>query len=341
MAGRDRGGRPVPTAEPEHPLDGATDAHGWTAVTARYRAPAKATKAVVELHLQWAAGAEARWGVPTFGEAEPVPERKVRLATIHYRPTGKSPRANCEEYAPLIADAAKRGADLVVLGETVHYVGLGKKPHEVAEPIPGPSTQYFCELARQHGIHIVVSLYERDGRVVYNVAVLIGPDGRVIGTYRKVCLPHSEIEAGVMPGHDYPVFPTRFGTVGLMVCYDGFFPEVARELTKRGAEVIAWPVWGCDPLLARARANENRVFVVSSTYTDAKANWMRTAVYDRDGTPLAAADKWGTVAIAEVDLNEHRVGPYNLGDFHAMVQRHRPAPVAEPALPAPAQPRAR
>jgi predicted amidohydrolase len=110
---------------------------------------------------------------------------------------------------------------------------------------------------------------------------------------------------------------------------------VARELTRRGAEVIAWPVWGCDPPLARARANENRVFVVSSTYEDARRNWMLSAVYDREGTPLAVARKWGTVAVAEVDLNERHVGPYNLGDFHAMVQRHRPVPVAEPSPRAP------
>jgi predicted amidohydrolase len=283
------------------------------------------------LHLQWAPKAQTRWTVATFAEADPEPARKVRLATVHHRPSGKSPRANCEEFAPLVAEAARQGADLVVLGETVHYVGVGRKPHEVAEPVPGPSTEYFCALARKHGVYIVVSLYERDGRVVYNVAVLIGPDGRVLGKYRKVCLPHAEIEAGVMPGSEYPVFETKFGKVGLMVCYDGFFPEVARELAKRGAEVIAWPVWGCDPLLARARANENRVFLVSSTYMDAKADWMLSAVYDREGTPLAVAREWGAVAVAEVDLNARHVGPYNLGDFQAMVQRHRPLPVAEPA----------
>jgi predicted amidohydrolase len=324
-------GRPVPTAEPEHPPDGVTDRQGWTTLMAHYRAPAKATRAVVELHLQWAPKAQARWTVAAFGEADPEPARKVRLATAHHRPSGKSPRANCEEYAPLVAEAARQGADLVVLGETVPYVGVGKKPHEVAETVPGPSTEYFGGLARKHGLHIVVSLYERDGRVTYNAAVLLGTDGQVVGKYRKVCLPHAEIEAGVMPGSDYPVFETKFGKVGLMVCYDGFFPEVARELTRRGAEVIAWPVWGCDPLLARARANENRVFVVSSTYTDAGADWMLSAVYGRDGTPLAVSRKWGTVAVTEVDLRERHVGPYNLGDFHAMVQRHRPLPVPEPA----------
>jgi predicted amidohydrolase len=337
-AGRERASRPIPTAEPEHPPDGATDAQGWTTLAARYRAPAKATRAVVELHLQWAPRAHARWSVATFDEADPEPARKVRLATIHHRPTGTTPRANCEQFAPLLAEAARQRANLVVLGETVHYVGLGKKPHEVAEPVPGPSTDYFCRLAKKHGVYLVVSLYERDGRVVYNVAVLIGPDGRVLGKYRKVCLPHAEIEAGVMPGDDYPVFETRLGKIGMMVCYDGFFPEVARELTRRGAEVIAWPVWGCDPLLARARANENRVFLVSSTYMDAGADWMLSAVYGRDGTPLAVARAWGTVAVAEVDLSERHIGPYNLGDFHAMVERHRPAPVAESPQPKPVPP---
>jgi hypothetical protein len=141
--GREPDGRPVPSAEPEHPLDGETDGHGWTTLTGRYRAPAKARRATLELHLQWAPKAQARWTVATFGETDPEPARKVRLATVHHRPTGKSPRANCEEFAPLVAEAARRGADVVVLGETVHYVGVGKKPHEVAEPIPGPSTEYF------------------------------------------------------------------------------------------------------------------------------------------------------------------------------------------------------
>ena len=153
----------------------------------------------------------------------------------------------------------------------------------MAEPIPGPSTEYFGQLARQHNIYIVPGLLERDGHLVYNVAVLIGPDGQVVGKYRKVCLPRGEIEGGVTPGSDYPVFPTRFGKVGLMVCYDGFFPEVARELSNRGAEVIAWPVWGCNPLLARARACENHVYLVSSTYEDVSRNWMISAVFDHTG----------------------------------------------------------
>ena len=114
----------VPSAEPEHPVDGATDAQGWTTVSGVYRVPAKATRAIVELHLQWAPNGRVEWSEVEFAKTEPPPPRKVRLATIHYKPTGKSPRANCEEFAPLIAEAGKQKADLVVLGETVPSVGV-------------------------------------------------------------------------------------------------------------------------------------------------------------------------------------------------------------------------
>jgi len=320
----------VPSAEPEYPMDGATDSKGWTTVSGVYRAPTRATRAVIELHLQWASNGRVEWGEVQFDKATPPPPRKVRLATIHYKPMGKSPRENCEEYAPLIAEAARQKADLVVLGETVPSVGVKQKAYETAEPIPGPTTGYFGELARKNNLHIALSLHERDGHLVYNTAVLLGPDGRLIGKYRKVCLPPSEVAAGIAPGKDYPVFDTKFGKVGLMVCYDGFFPEVARELSNRGAEVIAWPVYGCNPLLAQARACENHVYLVSSTYMVPNDGWMISAVFDQTGKPIAQAGKWGTVAVAEVDLSQPYVGPYNLGDFRAMVPRHRPISVPEP-----------
>lgn len=314
------------TAEPEHPQDGPVDAQGRTTMDGVYQVPPKATRAIVELHLQHAPKGRVEWSDVVFAKTSAPAPRKVRLATVQHVPTGKSPRQNCEEYAPMIAEAARQQADLVVLGETVSYVRTKQTPAENAEPIPGPTTDYFGGLARRHGLHVALSLYERDGHLVYNTAVLLGPDGKLLGQYRKVCLPHGEVEKGVAPGADYPVFATKFGKVGLMVCYDGFYPEVARALVANGAEVIAWPVWGCDPLLARARACENRVYVVSSTYSDPKSEWMISAVIDPTGKVVAQAKDSGSIVVHEADLAQPLVGPYNLGDFREMVQRHRPAP---------------
>ena len=313
----------APQAEPEYPQRKATH-DGWTEMSDSYLAPGKATKAVVELYLQWQPGARVEWSNVSLTEVRSMPSRKVKLATIHFQPkAGTMPMEKAKLFEPLLEEAAKQKADLVVLPETLTYYGTKKTMAECAEPVPGPVTDYFGTLAKKNGNYTVAGLVERDGHLIYNVAVLIGPDGKVAGKYRKCSLPRSEVEAGVTPGHEYPVFDTRFGKVGMMVCYDGFFPEVARQLTINGAEVIAWPMWGCNPMLAQARACENHVYLVSSTYGDVSANWMISAVFGHDGKVLAQAREWGTVAITEVDLDK-REHWHSLGDFKAQIPSHRP-----------------
>jgi predicted amidohydrolase/CubicO group peptidase (beta-lactamase class C family) len=293
--------------------------NGWTPIRQVYRVPEGAVRADVELILRWDADGTVFFDHARLQKASAPPPRTVRLASVHHRPRGGTgPRNNLEKFAPFIATAAERRADIVCLPEGITVCGTGKSYVDVAEPVPGPSTRYLGGLARKHSLAIVAGIYERDGKAVYNTAVLIDRAGRLTGRYRKVCLPREEIEGGITPGDEIPVFDTEFGRIGLMICWDVFFPEPARELARKGAEVIFLPIWGGNLRLARARAIENQVFLVSSTYD------MKTAVFDREGEIVAEATADDPVIVVEVDLAEQKLWPW-LGDFRNRIPREKPA----------------
>ena len=314
------------TSTPEYPRETTQRRQDWVEVAAEYDAPQAAVAARMDLHFRWSAQGRVEWAGAMLAPIETrAASRKVRLASIHYKPQGPTPAANREQYVPLIEQAAREKADLVVLGETLTYPNTGLTYAQAAEPIPGPSTEFFGHLAKKHRLHIVAGLLERSGHLVYNVSVLMAPDGRILGKYRKVTLPDGEWEGGLTPGRDYPVFDTAFGKVGMMICYDGFFPEVARELTLGGAEVIAWPVWGCNPQLAKARAAENHVYLVSSTYEPIQSNWMLSAIWSHTGDMLGYGREWGNVVVSEVDL-ESVTRWKSLGDFKGRIPHHTPLP---------------
>jgi predicted amidohydrolase len=200
------------------------------------------------------------------------------------------------------------GADVVLLPEGITVVGTGKTPADVAETVPGPTTAKLGELAAKKNAYVVAGLYERDGVAIYNTAVFLDRKGRLLGRYRKVYLPREEIEGGLTPGNEYPVFTTDFGKVGVMICWDIQYADPARALARRGAELLLLPIWGGHEVLGKARAIENRVFLASSGYD------YPTYVMDPDGEILAQARENGSTAVATIDLNKRYVDEW-LGDM--------------------------
>lgn len=300
------------------PSDSDHSAGGWDLLADSYPAPEKATQAVLELHLRWTESGRVHFRNISFSPTTPPPPRKVKLAAVNHRPRNSpSPQANLEAFAKLIDEAAAQKADIVCLGEGITVVGTGKKYADVAEKIPGPSTEALARAAAKGKILVVAGLYERDGEAIYNTSVLIGRDGRLIGKYRKVCLPREESDGGITPGQSYPVFRTDIGRIGMMICWDLQFPEVARELAAEGAEIICLPIWGGNETLARARCIENGIYLVASGYD------FRTAIYDRSGEVLAKAEKDPSVIVTEIDLSKRVYWPW-IGDFRSRLWREAP-----------------
>lgn len=194
--------------------------------------------------------------------------------------------ANCAKAADWVRRCVETtGAELVVLPETA---STGFTPGcsveqlwDLVADIPGPLTEPLQQAARDSGAHVVWGTYERGvGRgVVHNSAVLIGPDGAVLGTYRKTHPFCSELRSRggwVTPGDRVTVIDTELGRIGMAICFDGDFPELWRIQAVQGAEVIARPsalLRSADiaELTSRARAYDNHIYVIAANATGVDA----------------------------------------------------------------------
>lgn len=279
-----------------------TSEGGWKRLTLDAPAPRGAAAVKLQLSL-WASRRGTVWWDDVSLAPVPAPKpRPVTVAAINLRPqnTG-SAEENVKLFVETIDRTVPPKTDIILLPEGITIVGTGKKFDDVAEPVPGPTTGRLGEAARKHNAYIVAGIYERDGAALYNTAVLIDRAGRFAGKYRKVYIPREETEGGLLPGSDYPVFETDFGRVGMMICWDVQYPDPARGLALRGAEMILMPIWGGNVTLAKARAIENHLFLVTSGYD------YPTHIIDPNGKILATAAGDGAAAIATVDLAKRYV----------------------------------
>ncbi len=315
-------------ARPEIPYKATKMDDGNIKITSVFQAPSNADYAIVQLHLRYDKDAKVEWSHFSLKEIKSPVRKKVKVASVFLPPDNSTkvstPREAVGLFLPYIKQAAEKGIRLVCLPEWLTKAYTRLPVQEVAEPIPGgPSVQYFAKLAKENDLYIVAGLVECDGDTLYNTAVLVGPEG-YMGKYRKTGLTLMEAnELGLTPGHKYPVFDTEIGRIGIMTCYDVYFPEVAQNLSKNGAQIIAMPIAGGNPVLAKARAIENQVYLITSTYSERK-HWLETAIYDYDGKMLGVTNKPGTMAIAEIMISELPVYWAHLGDLKADLYTQEP-----------------
>jgi N-carbamoylputrescine amidase len=243
------------------------------------------------------------------------------------------PRENLDKAVSRIEDASRRGANIVCLQELFRsqYPCQSENPDffDLAEPIPGPTSEALGKVAAARKIVIIASIFERRAAGVYhNTAVVIDESGSVVGRYRKMHIPDDPRyyeKYYFTPGDlDFVAHPTARGSLGVLVCWDQWFPEAARLTAMAGAQIIFYPTaigwWHGEPAqvrrqqvsawetIQRSHAIANGVFVVSVNRVGIEADlefWGNSFVADPYGEVIARArGKDEETIVVECDLGK-------------------------------------
>jgi beta-ureidopropionase len=255
--------------------------------------------------------------------------RTVRAALIQAQ-ANMSKQEAIDKHIKMIADAAGQGAEVVGLQEIFHgpyfCAEQDAKWYDTAEPEDGPTVSRMREVAREHGVVLIVPWYEEEQPgVYYNTACVIERDGTVLGKYRKTHIPHVGPcfweKFYFKPGNlGYPVWETSVGRVGLIICYDRHFPEVARELGLKGAELVFNPSATVESLSRYlweleqpAHAVANGFWIAASNRVGVEAPLNASKFYGssyfcspRGKIVAQASDSEDEVLVADLDLDEIR-----------------------------------
>ena len=249
----------------------------------------------------------------------------MRVAAVQLNAQDDKPR-NVARALELVEQAARAGAELVVLPEYTTYLGRRSGYAANAEDVPGPTSERYAELARRLGVHLLAgSLLERSETPdrFYNTSLLFDRSGQLVARYRKIHLfdvdlgpdaPSYQESATILPGDEVVTATLDGRRLGLSICYDLRFPELYRELALAGAEVIFVPAaftmqTGRDhwELLLRARAVENGVFVAAAGQigtSPPNQTWFgHSMVVDPWGTVIAQAPDEEGIVLASLDFS--------------------------------------
>ena len=244
-----------------------------------------------------------------------------RVAVVQMDPKLGDPLGNGARIAKEhIFEAARAGANLIVFPECalsgyVYHSAEEARPAAVAAD--SDIMQGFHAACRLFGVYAIIGFLEHEAATdtIYNSAAVIGPEG-LVACYRKCHLPVLGIDRYVGRGNELPIIELPFARIGILICYDMRFPEAARSLALRGADVLVVPTnWpeGADSapeFLTRARAWENRMYVVACNRVGGERGTRfigRSQIVAPDGTFLAQADgETETILYADIDPQKAR-----------------------------------
>ncbi|TRY54624.1 hypothetical protein DNTS_001608 [Danionella cerebrum] len=246
---------------------------------------------------------------------------KFRLAVVQLH-VSKIKADNLGRAQKLVKEAAGQGANVVILPECFNSPYGTRFFAEYAEKIPGESTQVLSEAAKECGIYLVGgSIPEEDGGKLYNTCLVYGPDGKLLVKHRKIHLFDIDVPGKIRfqesetlsPGNSFSIFETPFCKVGVGICYDIRFPELAQIYAKNGCQLLVYPGafnmttgpahW---ELLQRGRALDNQVYVATASpardETASYVAWGHSAVVNPWGEVVSKAGSEESVVYADIDL---------------------------------------
>ncbi|MES2309769.1 MAG: carbon-nitrogen hydrolase family protein [Verrucomicrobiota bacterium] len=209
-----------------------------------------------------------------------------------------------------ILDAGRQGVDLLCLSEVFLSRGVSGNKKDLAVPIESPLLRPLFVAAQKAKVHVALSVSEKSKGHFYNTAILISPQGKLLGSYRKRSLTFDELERGIIPGKKACVIDTELGKIGLIICWDAWFPETARALAQQGAEVICLPIAGNGNPPAwehvwRARAIDNQLFWLTSV-TQNCGGRAPSRIISPEGKLLAHTKKANGIAKTTVHLDRRQ-----------------------------------
>jgi predicted amidohydrolase len=230
--------------------------------------------------------------------------RKVRVVTVALLGMGgPTVQDNRERARKLIEQAATERPDIICLPETFLEQGVAfRNLAEVAEPVPGPTTDMAATCAREHHCYVICPLTAKHGAKTMNDAVLIDRQGQVVGTYSKIhpVVEGSEftsLEKGMTPGGEAKVFETDFGRIGMQICFDINWDGPWAELKRKGAEIVFWSSAYDGGKHLSIHAWNNHYYVVSAV----KSTYAR--IIDIMGEVLAKTGPRDAIVAQTIDLD--------------------------------------